>query len=307
MKSHLPSTLIVATTALGLLGLSTSHAIPYTQATVTRLENKVSYGTQQGTTSTTRPAEVTDVVKANTFLLSEGQSRAELQYVDGTIVRVGQNTLFSFSASSRTLALSKGVFYFYVPKGSGGATIKTPSIAAAITGTVGKVTINSIVILDGSIRLIPSRRTVSAGQFARKNRDGSITIDYFDKRWAPRGVVSADGAAVRKSLERDVLTLTKYSAKNPPKPLPKKPVAKSPNIFAKNAAHDAANDAAHTASRDATRTATTTAAKQASAAAAAAAAKDAAKQASKSASKNASKEAAKPSVPPPHPSYSPHP
>jgi hypothetical protein len=163
-----------------------SHAgTPYTSATVTRLENKVSYGEIKGDRSDTRPAVEKDVVRASNFLLSDTESRAELKYEDGTIVRIGQNTIFTFEANSRTLNLKKGTFVFFVPKGSGGGTIKTPSLTAAITGTIGKVSDNIIAILEGEVTLKPSGQIVKAGQFARRNPDGSITIGNFDpaKAW----------------------------------------------------------------------------------------------------------------------------
>ena len=156
-------------------------AVPYSEATVTRVQNKVSYGEKRGDESVTRAAAAQDVVRAKNFLLSENDSRAELQYPDGTIVRIGQNTVFSFDADSRTLNLAKGSFIFYVPKGQGGATIKTPSLTAAITGTVGKVSKDTIAILEGSVKLVPSGQVVKAGQFARRNPDGTITIDWFKK------------------------------------------------------------------------------------------------------------------------------
>ena len=160
-------------------------ATPYTQATVTRTENKVSYGSVKGDRSETRPAESQDVVKAMNFLLSESDSRAELKYEDGTIVRIGQNTIFTFEANSRTLNLKKGTFVFFIPKGQGGGTIKTPSLTAAITGTVGKVSENLIAILEGEVVLKPSGQIVHAGEFARRNPDGTITIGKFDplKMW----------------------------------------------------------------------------------------------------------------------------
>ena len=161
------------------LTLSVAAAVPFNQATVTRLQNKVSYGDVREGLSKTRPAAPRDVIRAMNFLLTETEARAELQYEDGSIVRVGQNTVFTFEADTRTLSLTKGTFIFYVPKGAGGGMIKTPSLSAAITGTVGKVSVNTIAILEGSVKLIPSGRPVKAGQFARRNADGSITIDFF--------------------------------------------------------------------------------------------------------------------------------
>jgi len=162
--------------------IAAAHAAgePLTTATVSRVENQVSYGKVIGDKSETRPAAKDDVVKANNFLLSETDSRAELRYEDGTIVRIGQNTIFTFEANTRTLNLKKGTFVFYVPKGKGGGTIKTPSFTAAITGTIGKVSDNIIAVIEGEITLVPSGKKVPEGFFARMNADGTIEILPFD-------------------------------------------------------------------------------------------------------------------------------
>ena len=188
LSSTRPLTLCVL--ALSSLAIVAAHAAtPFTQATVTRLQNRVSFGEIKGDQSVLRPAAPQDVVRAMNFLQSETDSRAELRYEDGSLVRIGQNTIFSFEANTRTLTLTKGSFIFYVPKGSGGGVIKTPSLTAAITGTVGKVSRNYIAILEGVVKLIPSGRTVSAGQFARFNADGTITIDFFPPATALDGVL----------------------------------------------------------------------------------------------------------------------
>ena len=176
---HLSFTTKIAVVAL-FAACSLRAVEPFTSATVTRVENKVSYGKVIGDKSETRPAAANDVVKASDFLLSESDSRAEMKYDDGTIVRIGQNTIFSFEANTRTMNLKQGTFVFYMPKGKGGGTIKTPSFTAAITGTIGKVSKNIIAIIEGEITLLPSGRKVSEGFFARVNPDGSIDILPFD-------------------------------------------------------------------------------------------------------------------------------
>ncbi len=164
-----------------LVAMGAVHAAePLASATVTRVENKVSYGKVVGDKSETRPAAPNDVIKAGNFLISEADSRAEMKYDDGTIVRIGQNTIFSFEANTRTLNLKQGTFVFYMPKGKGGGTIKTPTFTAAITGTIGKVSRNIIAIIEGEITLLPSGRKVSEGFFARVNPDGTIDILPFD-------------------------------------------------------------------------------------------------------------------------------
>lgn len=151
-------------------------AMPFNSATVTRVENQVKFGQVKAGRSETRLANPQDIVKASDFLLSEKDSRAELKYPDGSIVRIGQNTVFSFDANTRTLTLEKGTFVAYVPKGSGGATVKTPSLTAALTGTTIKVSATRIAVVDGSIRVedgTPGGMTVNAGEYVEFNPDGN--------------------------------------------------------------------------------------------------------------------------------------
>ncbi len=154
---------------------------------MTQVENAVHFGQIKGAQSSKRRATVGDVVRADNFITTETQSRAELKYADGSVVRIGQNTIFSFDADSRTLSLEKGSLVFFIPKGSGGGTVKTPSLTAAITGTIGKVSKNMIAILEGVIVLQPSGQRVAAGQFAQLNPDGTITVAPFDLATATEG------------------------------------------------------------------------------------------------------------------------
>ncbi len=164
-----------------------AHGEPYTSATVTRVENHVSLGTHGGAE---RPAMIHDVVQAQTYLFTQDESRAELQFPDRTIVRVGQDTVFSFDADSRTLSLEKGALLFYVPPGSGGGNIKTPSLTAAITGTVAKVSRNMIAVLSGSIKT--PWGVVHAGE-AIENVNGKVHIFTFDPSQAMAGELIAWG------------------------------------------------------------------------------------------------------------------
>ena len=106
-------------------------------------------------------------------------------------MRIGQNTVFSFEADTRTMNLKQGTFTFFVPRGQGGGTIKTASLTAAITGTVGKVSRDTIAVLEGEVTLIPSGKKVRAGEFARRMPDGSILVARFDPTTALDGALMA--------------------------------------------------------------------------------------------------------------------
>ena len=166
--------------AHGLLGAT----LPYDSATVTLLENKVSIGSSQAGRTTQRPAVVRDVVTAKDFVLTDVEARAEMEFKDRTIVRVGQNTLFSFDADTRTLTLRQGTLLFYVPPHSGGGTIKTPTLTAAITGTIAKVSENLIAVIAGE--LTTKWGVVHAGE-AIEWRNGEVRIFTFDPREATTG------------------------------------------------------------------------------------------------------------------------
>jgi hypothetical protein len=171
-----------------LLGTGARGVLPFTSATVTRLENHVSLGTHGG--GNERPAAVRDVVEAKTYLFTQDKSRAELEFPDHSIVRIGQNTVFSFDADSRTLSLEKGAMLFYVPPGTGGGNIKTPSLTAAIAGTVAKVSENMIAVLSGEVKT--QWGIVHPGE-AIGSFNGHIRIFKFDESQALAGRLVAWG------------------------------------------------------------------------------------------------------------------
>ncbi len=191
--------------ALIFLGAGAQAVVPFSQATVTRMQNAVTYG--DAVVKARRPAQTGDVVKADNYLLTETDSRAELKYADGSLVRIGQNTVFTFEADTRTLSLEKGSLIFYIPKGQGGGTVRTASITAAITGTIGKVTPNMIAILEGEVRLVPSGRIVAAGSFAQMGSDGMITIAPFDPTKAMGGKLMDFGGKIAGFDEASLITV----------------------------------------------------------------------------------------------------
>jgi hypothetical protein len=163
------------------LGLATALTLPQLsfaaieKATVTKVENRVNSG--ELAQKTTHPVAAREVIGANNYLISEADSRAELQYDDGSLVRIGQHTVFSFNPSARVLSLDRGNLLFHIPKGGGG-TIKTASFTAAITGTAGLLWPNKIAVLNGTVKL-PSGQVVRSGQIAQQNPDGTFSIKPF--------------------------------------------------------------------------------------------------------------------------------
>lgn len=82
-----------------------------------------------------RDANVQDVVQGDLGLKTGVKSRAELLFQDRTLTRLGANTIFSFTEGTRELELEQGTLLLQVPKGRGGAKVRTAAVTAAITGT----------------------------------------------------------------------------------------------------------------------------------------------------------------------------
>ena len=87
--------------------------------------------------SGSRPAVLNETIRGEQSVKTAVQSRAELMFSDRSLTRLGANTIFSFQQGTRELELRQGTILFQVPKGAGGANIRTAAVTAAITGTTG--------------------------------------------------------------------------------------------------------------------------------------------------------------------------
>ncbi|MEO8205871.1 MAG: FecR family protein [Chthoniobacterales bacterium] len=155
MRLKLPTPLLLV--ALVVLAAAALHAAELQRATVTRVFNKVEIIPPN---SNPAPASIGNTVQGNTGVKTGPQSRAELTFNDQTLARLGANTLFSFDSGTRSVELESGTILLQVPKGIGGAKIKTAPITASITGTTvlleyspdGKGTVK-LIVLEGTVRL----------------------------------------------------------------------------------------------------------------------------------------------------------
>ncbi|MET0252859.1 MAG: FecR domain-containing protein, partial [Terrimicrobiaceae bacterium] len=109
--------------------LAALGAVPFEQAEVTKTVNRVSLLPRD-----TR-AVPGDVIKGDNAVKTGGDSRAELQFPDLTITRVGSNALFRFLGGRREITLDGGTMLFSSPKGAGGGKVQAGAITAAVTGT----------------------------------------------------------------------------------------------------------------------------------------------------------------------------
>jgi hypothetical protein len=115
-----------------LNSLTTVKAAELQQARVSQIVRQVTLLPEQ---TAPRPAQINDEIRNGTAVRTGTESRAELEFTDQTLARLGANTIFSFKQGTRNLDLGSGAMLLRVPKNAGGAQIKTSVLTAAITGT----------------------------------------------------------------------------------------------------------------------------------------------------------------------------
>lgn len=138
------------------LTVTTAQQIPFAEAKITQVVNDVSI--IENTSLEKSVASLNQEFKAPDLLETGRRSRAELLAEDGTITRVGSNTLFSFEPTKREIQLKRGSVLFHSPEGKGGGQIVTDAATAAVVGTTIIVAATSdggfkVLCLEGQARV----------------------------------------------------------------------------------------------------------------------------------------------------------
>ena len=150
----LPLTLTLATFALGsFASFASAEVLNSAEITQAVKDVKVYQGKAEG-----RPATIGETIDKSSSVTTGRRSRAELTFQDKTITRLGQNSIFSFRKGGREVELKRGSILLQVPKNAGGATIRTATVTAAITGTTSMLEYSpgqwvKLVTLEGTQKL----------------------------------------------------------------------------------------------------------------------------------------------------------
>ncbi len=82
----------------------------------------------------TTPAVVGDVIQNGGQIVTRGQSLAELSFPDGSKIRVGNNSVFSFDANDRTVKLERGTALVCTPPKAEGINVVSGGVSGTIPG-----------------------------------------------------------------------------------------------------------------------------------------------------------------------------
>ncbi|NDD82273.1 MAG: hypothetical protein EBZ53_06915 [Verrucomicrobia bacterium] len=87
-----------------------------------------------------KSADVGQSVNQGQSVITKEQALAELVADDTSIIRLGANSVFSYSSKERIVKLDKGTMLMHTPPGNGGATIESGGVTGAISGTTFMLT-----------------------------------------------------------------------------------------------------------------------------------------------------------------------
>lgn len=120
-----------------ILQAAPASAADLTQAVVRQKVNVVTLA--PSLSAAAQPISQGAVVRDENVVRTGTQSRAELEFPDLTLTRLGANSIFSFDAEARAINCQQGAALFSKPSSSGRIEVRSGAVSAAITGSTGFV------------------------------------------------------------------------------------------------------------------------------------------------------------------------
>jgi FecR protein len=141
------------------VGVASMSAADLAQAVVRQKVNVVTVAPSLGAAA--RPAATGSVVQNQNVVRTGNESRAELEFTDLTLARMGANSIFSFDSQARALEFTQGALLFSKPANSGRVEVRSGAITAAITGSTGFISNQPAAILKTAKGKIASKETTT--------------------------------------------------------------------------------------------------------------------------------------------------
>lgn len=169
--------LSLITMASFLCAAGVASGADISQAVVREKHNVVTVAPNLG--GQAQPAAQGAVIHDENVVRTGTESRAELEFADLTLARLGSNAIFSFDAKTRVMNFNQGAGLFSKPSNSGPIQLRAGAISGAITGSTGFI---STVPLDGTgkaggTRVSGKGTTTLVGMLEGKMHGGSRWTD----------------------------------------------------------------------------------------------------------------------------------
>ena len=160
-----------------VIGLNGARAADLSQAVVRQKIHTVTIAPT--ITAAPQPVAQGAVVHDQNVVRTGTESRAELEFTDQTLARLGANALFSFDAQARSLNCERGALLFSKPANSGRIELRSGAVTAAITGSTGFIStsINSPYKKGKRMPVGPERTTTVLGMLEGKLKGNTTWND----------------------------------------------------------------------------------------------------------------------------------
>lgn len=161
MKKIFPASLAVAA-ALGILAAQPLQAAKELQAgEFTVVKNQIEHGKDGAKV----PAKVSDKLGEQSVIDTGKASFTEMQFTEGSVVRLGSSTRFTFQSKERLIRLEEGALLIHTPPGNGGISVDGGGVVGAVSGSTVMASRDrdgnfSFVVLESSG---PGRVTAGSG------------------------------------------------------------------------------------------------------------------------------------------------
>lgn len=222
------STTLAMAAFFGLLGQPIQAAKELQSGEFTVVKNQIEHSKGDGKV----PAKVSDKLEQQSVVDTGQASFTEMQFTEGSVMRLGSSTRFSFQSKERLIRLEEGALLIHTPPGNGGVSVDGGGVVGAVSGSTVMASRDregnfSFVVLESSERGQVTagsglKADMVSGQVAFYNKAANTlrvyelnldaVIDYsplftqFDKPMA--GMEKVQVAADSQSLE--VLNETKF-------------------------------------------------------------------------------------------------
>lgn len=123
-----------------------------------------------------QPVSQGAVVRDENVVRTGTASRAELEFPDLTLTRLGANSIFSFDAQSRSIECQQGAALFAKPSNSGRIEVRSAAVTGAITGSIGFVS-NQPATTGAKRSKATGERTTMMGMVEGKLRGSAVWRD----------------------------------------------------------------------------------------------------------------------------------
>jgi hypothetical protein len=187
MKQPFSALLVWASLLVGVSSVWSADKKPLEAGAFSALKNNVTQieGTEKKQAQ--KDGKLTESNKVDTG----AESCTELTFQDSSVLRMGQNSHFSFDSKERMVHLEKGAMLMHVPPGNGGVSVESGGVVGAVSGSTVMATADG----KGNFGFVVVETEGGSGKITGK--DGSVTTLTSGQM----GVISANqsgGATVKE-------------------------------------------------------------------------------------------------------------